>query len=76
MSYVQRWYGLPSNYDDWKTKSPWDDEVIVSYCLHCGGEIYEGSEEYKVNGDWVHEDCFSDWAKEVLDARLKTAEQE
>ncbi|MFX3623213.1 MAG: hypothetical protein ACE3JP_03980 [Ectobacillus sp.] len=76
MSYISKWYGLPSNYDEWKTSPPEDDEVIVCQCEYCDGDIFAGEEAYKVNVDeWVHEDCFLDYAKEELDVCLDIVEK-
>jgi hypothetical protein len=70
------YYGLPSNYDDWKLASSHDDEVIVCQCENCNGDIYAGEEAYKVNvNDWVHDECFLDYAKEQFDAYLDIVEE-
>lgn len=42
------------------------EDVIVGYCDHCGGEIYEGEEIYEIDGDVVHEDCLLDYVKENM----------
>jgi hypothetical protein len=73
---LSKFYGLPSNYDHWKTTPPDSEEVSVALCLHCEGDVFEGEESYRVNADeWVHEECFLDWAKEELDVCLDTVEK-
>ena len=58
--------GLPPSYDTWKTTPPPDPEV-VRYCDYCDEEMYEGEEVLSlVTGDVIHEDCFSDYAKDEL----------
>lgn len=39
------------------------EDVIFSYCDHCGGEIYEGDTVYHIDGQHIHEDCLKDFAK-------------
>lgn len=66
---------FPSNYDDWKLSSGQDDEVIVCECEHCGGEIYEGDEIYRTSEGIVHDDCFVEFAHEVLESEPDVAER-
>lgn len=61
------------NYDKWKLKSPWDDEKVFCHCEHCDSEIYEGEEYMEVDDANVHEDCFNDYAYEVLNPIKKIA---
>lgn len=60
-------------YDKWKLASPYEDEKTVANCEQCSGEIYEGEEAYKIDSDWVHEECFFDYAVDKLDAKLRQA---
>lgn len=56
-----------TNYDNWKLASGRDNEKIICDCDHCDGEIYHGQEYYLIrNSDRVHEECFSDYAREVF----------
>lgn len=61
-------------YDEWKTRTPWDDVKAVQECAECGGEIYKGEESYCIdNQEWVHDVCFHSYAMDKLDAVLKPA---
>lgn len=62
------------NYDKWKLLNPYDLEILVSYCPLCDGEVYKGEEVFNVEGEYVHEECFEEYAKSVLDAYLEYAE--
>lgn len=42
------------------------EDVIVHHCSRCSGEIYEGEEYFKLDGDIYCEDCFLDSAAEIL----------
>lgn len=55
-------------YDNWKLSNPRDREVVVAECEHCGGEIYLSEEYKRTNHGKVHEDCFEDFAVDVLKA--------
>lgn len=48
----------------------------IASCLECGGEIYEGEEVLSVDGGLVHDDCFDEYAREVLCAIPVTAGEE
>jgi hypothetical protein len=62
------------NYDKWKLDSGQDDEVVFCHCDHCDGEIYEGEEYLDIeNGHRIHEDCYDDYAKEVLNPTIRIA---
>jgi hypothetical protein len=59
---------LRMNYDRWKL-SEGPTAVIVCECDYCQEPIQEGEDVYKLDsGDTVHEDCFNEYAKEVLGA--------
>jgi hypothetical protein len=58
------------DYDEWKTRTPRDVEVIVDYCEQCGGEIYLHNPFYRTNIGRIHEDCFDDFAYATLGAEL------
>ena len=50
--------------DQYRTE---EKEVICGECQHCKGEIYEYEEVYLVeDGSIIHEDCFNEYAREVL----------
>lgn len=42
------------------------EDVVVGYCVHCGGEIYDGETVYNIDGDLIHEDCLHDFAKDYF----------
>jgi hypothetical protein len=56
-----------NSYDTWKTTTPADKVKTVAYCCHCETDIYQGDDEvYKVEDGYVCDDCFVDYAKEIL----------
>jgi hypothetical protein len=63
-----------SNIFDIKNYRVSDLEIVVSYCSACNGEIYKGEEVYLIDEDYVHEDCFEEYAKLTLDAYIDYAE--
>lgn len=67
-------YGMPAGYDAWKTREP-DYAEAVCTCDQCGDEILEGEDVYKIpiDGDIIHEDCFYDYARRVLEPMLEVA---
>ena len=67
---MERW---EREYDNWKLKSPWDDEKVFCNCEHCEEEIYEGEEYFEVDGAKIHEDCFNEYAYEILSPNRKVA---
>jgi hypothetical protein len=60
-------------YDKWKLASGRDDEVVVHHCEHCDGEIYKGEEFLMTSEGAVHEDCFDEFAHELLETRHEIA---
>jgi hypothetical protein len=66
-------YAIP-NYDKWKLMNPYDAEVIISFCPFCAESVYKGEEVYLVDGEYVHEECFEEYAKLTLDADFQIAE--
>jgi hypothetical protein len=64
------------DYDSWKTRTPDDDLKVFCSCEWCGGEIYVGEEYIEVQGDNIHDDCFSEYAEEHLDPIRKIAGDE
>jgi hypothetical protein len=68
-------YDIP-NYDRWKLASGLEEkEVVACECEYCGGEIYEGEQVIDTSDGTVHEECFDEFAKEVLDFKYITAER-
>jgi hypothetical protein len=63
-----------SNYDMWKLMNPYDLEIAVSECPACNESIYKGEEVYLIDCEYVHEDCFEEFARQTLDASLQYAE--
>jgi hypothetical protein len=61
------------DYDDWKLHTPNDKEVVVGRCACCYGEIYKGQEYLEVDGESVHEECFDEYAKDVLEPIRRVA---
>jgi hypothetical protein len=51
-----------------------EKEVVVSHCNVCEGEIYKGEEILSVEDEYVHDECFYEYAKNVLDAYYDYAE--
>lgn len=64
-----------ANYDNWKTSPPEDYEEVFCYCEHCDGEIYMGEEYIRTADGSVHEDCFRDFAVDILIASYEYAER-
>jgi hypothetical protein len=62
------------NYDKWKLMNPYDLEIAVSFCPACTETIYKGEEVYLIDSEYVHEDCFEEYAKLTLEATLHVAE--
>ncbi len=54
------WYDIPE-----RPLEPSED-VVVGYCDHCGGEIYDGEAVYCIDGHRIHEDCLDDFAAEYF----------
>ena len=54
------WYNIP--------EPPLDppEDVVFATCDHCGGEIYEGEEYYYIDGQYICEDCLSDFAEKYF----------
>ena len=42
------------------------DDVIVTRCNCCGGEIYEGESYYNIDGSAVCPDCLEEFAKDYF----------
>lgn len=42
-----------------------DFERVFGLCSHCGMEIYEGETYYDIEGEHIHEDCFSDYLHDL-----------
>ncbi len=42
------------------------EDIIFGYCAFCGGEIYDGETIYRIDGDYIHEDCLADFAKKYF----------
>lgn len=66
---------MPLDYDEWKTSTPQDREVIIVLCEYCNGEIYEGEECLKTNEGIIHDTCFFEFAYEVLEVSIAYAER-
>lgn len=46
--------------------NPDDTDPIVASCASCDGEIYEGdSVVLTTEGDFVHDECFAAFAREI-----------
>ncbi len=61
------------------SRCPNYEEKAVYTCKYCGEAIVEGEECYEYDGDYYHEDCFSDCAVDLLlesGATKLTAEEE
>ena len=39
---------------------------VTACCDRCGGEIYLGEEYHRINGENVCDDCFEDFARQLL----------
>lgn len=39
---------------------------LVGYCEHCKEAVYRYEDYYDIDGELVHEDCLTDWAKKYL----------
>lgn len=64
-------------YDEWKLDTPDNHLKPITYCVHCEQEIYSGEYVYKVEDGHVHEDCFSDYSREVLiEAEIHISEED
>ena len=50
------------------------EDRIFAVCDQCGGEIYEGETYYDIEGDYIHEDCFEEYAREEYADCRKEAE--
>lgn len=50
-----------------------DEQQIVGYCTHCGDEILEGADIFRIQDDIIHDECFDEWAKEYFDAEREVA---
>lgn len=61
-------------YDNWKLMNPYDLEIAVSECPACSESIYKGEEVYVVDNEYIHEECFEEFARLTLDANLLYAE--
>jgi hypothetical protein len=62
--------------DRWLTTPPEPEEVTVAYCKYCDGDVFAGEEAYKVNvNEWVHDECFLDYAREELDVTFEIVEE-
>jgi hypothetical protein len=57
---------LIKNYDDWKLDTPDNHLKVKGICCHCDQELYGGEEAFRVEDGLLHEDCFEEYAKEVL----------
>lgn len=66
-------YAIP-NYDNWKLATQLDYERVVGYCPACNECVYKGEEVYAIEDEYIHEDCFEEFAKETLYATLEYAE--
>lgn len=40
------------------------ETCVFCYCAHCGSEIYEGEDIYKIDRDLIHEYCLRDYFEE------------
>lgn len=58
--------GLPRGYDSWRLATPYDDEEFWEECAECGGDIFKGDHVLSVDDGLIHEDCFMDYAKGIL----------
>jgi len=67
---MERW---EMQYDKWKLDTPDNHLKTFCYCKVCDGEIYEGEEYLKVEGDNIHEDCFDEYAKNMLNPIIRIA---
>ena len=46
------------------------DPPAIYTCKHCGEPIVPGDEFYEVDGDYYHDDCFTDCAADILVSRF------
>jgi hypothetical protein len=66
-------YAIP-NYDNWKLMNANDLQIVVGYCTACNECVYKGEEVYLVEEEYIHEDCFEEYAKQTLDTFLQYAD--
>ena len=52
------------------------DVETLEYCGCCGGEIYAGDTVYRIDGQFIHEDCLYDYAKDYFSDCKEEIEQE
>jgi hypothetical protein len=55
-----------NNYDNWKLDTPDNHLKPVAHCCHCWNELYEGEDAFRVEDGLLHEDCFEEYARDVL----------
>lgn len=68
-------FSMP-NYDNWKLTTPESNEKIAHFCEYCGTPIYVGEEFLGTDEGRVHEDCFDEFAWQVMGVHRETAEED
>jgi hypothetical protein len=64
------------DYDEWKARTPMDDECPAFLCDHCENPIMVGEEFTMTNEGRVHDDCYEEFACDILEVSYAEAEEE